>query len=187
MKEKFKAYLISRGYSEFTPSGQPSTVYDYARRIDYVCEWENMNWEMLKAQINRIVPEYDKGGAKEHLGNKSHKAVINALLRFQEFAQEIATIRKYVEKCGGSYDRHEASVGASVNGKDQHGIRMVFVEVTDDNAKVIIEDLHTICDHRTNTFTPENATFSIINKTLQIRPIDSLCGRIVIEVTAQKQ
>jgi len=43
---------------------------------------------------------------------------------------------------------------------------MVFVDVTDDNAKVIIEDLHTICDHRTNTFTPENATFSIINKTL---------------------
>ena len=187
MKEKFKAHLISRGYSEFTPSGQPSTVYDYARRIDYVCQWENMNWAMLTEQIGNVVPLYDKGGAKEHLGNKSHKAVINALLRFQEFAQEIATIRKYVEKCGGCYDRHEASVGASVRGKDQHGIRMVFVEVTDDNAMVIIENLHTICDHRTNTFTPENATFSIINKTLQIRPIDSLYGPNVIEVTAKKR
>lgn len=99
----------------------------------------------------------------------------------------IATIRDYVKNCGGCYERHEASVGVSVRGKDQHGIMMVYVEVTDDNAKVSIEDLYTICDHKTNIFTPENATFSIINKTLQIRPIDSLCGRIVIEVTAKKQ
>ena len=99
--------------------------------------------------------------------------------------EAIATIKDYVENCGGCYDRHEASVGASVRGKDKHGIRMVFVEIAGDNARVIIEDLHTICDHNTNTLTPENATFSIINKTFQIRPIDSLCGRIVIEVTAQ--
>jgi len=31
MLERFKTYLIKKGYSEFTPSGKPSTVYDYIR------------------------------------------------------------------------------------------------------------------------------------------------------------
>ena len=111
---------------------------------------------------------------------------MNNQISKEQRQKAIATIIEYVENCGGCYGRHEASVGTTVKGKDQHGIRMVFVEVTDDNAKVIIEGLHTICEHRTNTFTPENATFSIINKVLQIRPVDSLCDRIVIEITAQK-
>ena len=84
MKEKFKAYLISQGYSEITPSGKPSTVYDYVKRIDRVCEWEQLDWEMLKGKIDSIVPQYDCGGAKEQLGKISHSAVINALRRFQE-------------------------------------------------------------------------------------------------------
>lgn len=84
MREKFKSYLISQGYSETTPSGHPSTVYDYMKRIDRVCEWEQLEWSELKSCINQIVPQYDLGGTKEHLGNKSHRAVINALLRFQE-------------------------------------------------------------------------------------------------------
>lgn len=84
MKEKFKAYLISQGYSEITPSGKPSTVYDYMKRIDHVCAWENLDWPTLKSRIDVVVQQYDFGGEKEHLGNKSHRAVINALYRFQE-------------------------------------------------------------------------------------------------------
>lgn len=84
MKEKFKAYLISQGYSEITPSGKPSTVYDYMKRIDHVCAWENIDWATLKSRIDVVVQQYDSGGEKEILGNKSHRAVINALYRFQE-------------------------------------------------------------------------------------------------------
>ncbi len=84
MREKFKAYLIFRGYSETTKSGHKSTVYDYVKRIDRVCEWESMDWETLETHIDVIVPQYDRGGEKEQLGNKSHRAVINALLRLQE-------------------------------------------------------------------------------------------------------
>lgn len=87
MKEKFKAYLISRGYSEITPSGKPSTVYDYMKRIDHVCSWENIDWATLKSRIDVVVQQYDSGGEKEILGNKSHRAVINALYRFQECVQ----------------------------------------------------------------------------------------------------
>lgn len=84
MKDKFKAYLISQGYSEITPSGKPSTVYDYMKRIDHVCAWENIDWATLKSRIDVVVQQYDSGGEKEILGNKSHRAVINALYRFQE-------------------------------------------------------------------------------------------------------
>lgn len=88
MKKQFKQYLIERGYSQYTPSGKPSTVYDYIKRIDKVCEWENVCWCKLKSNIHCILPKYDIGGAYENLGNISHKAVINALRRFYEFAQQ---------------------------------------------------------------------------------------------------
>ncbi len=87
MKERFRNYLLTKGYSELTPSGNPSTVYDYIKRIDRVCEWESVNWEILGTRIEQVVLLYDQGGAKEELGNKSHRAVINALRRFNEFVR----------------------------------------------------------------------------------------------------
>ena len=88
MKERFKQYLVMHGYKEKTPSGKPSTAYDYVMRINKVCEWERTDWEGLSGMIGRVIPQYDKGGIKENLGNKSHRAVINALLRFEEFLNE---------------------------------------------------------------------------------------------------
>ena len=38
MIEGFENYLIKEGYSQYTPSGNPSTVYDYCRRVERVCE-----------------------------------------------------------------------------------------------------------------------------------------------------
>jgi hypothetical protein len=85
MKEQFVEYLVKQGYSVHTPSGHPSTVYDYAKRIDKVCEWENTTWFGLAKNISSIVDLYDVGGSKEDLGRKSHSAVINAIKRFSEF------------------------------------------------------------------------------------------------------
>lgn len=85
MKEQFKAYLTKQGYSLTTPAGNPSTVYDYAKRVDKVCEWENTTWTGLADNINNIVSLYDIGGTKEEYGLKSNRAVINALKRLQEF------------------------------------------------------------------------------------------------------
>lgn len=88
MKKGFQNYLIEQGYSLTTPSGNPSTVYDYQKRIDKVCEWEGCTWEILATNISKIVAEYDVGGSKETEGNKSHRAVINALKRFEIFVQQ---------------------------------------------------------------------------------------------------
>ena len=45
MLERFKKYLIEKEYSEFTPSGKPSKVYDYIKRV-----------EKITPQINSIKP-----------------------------------------------------------------------------------------------------------------------------------
>ena len=88
MKEQFRHFLINTGYKETTPSGHPSTVYDYMKRIEKVCEWENESWETLATNIDDIVRMYDVGGSKEERGKKSHSAVINALRRYKEFTKQ---------------------------------------------------------------------------------------------------
>jgi len=85
MKEAFKQYMINNGYTQYTPKGLPSTVYDYLKRINFVCAQENKTWLQLAEKIDLIVIKYDVGGTEEYLGNKSHRAVINALKRYQEF------------------------------------------------------------------------------------------------------
>ena len=85
MKEDFEAYLVARGYKQVTPSGKPSTVYDYCRRIDFIVQEERCTWQELAEKIDDILPCYDSGGSKEGLGRLSHSAVINALKRFSEF------------------------------------------------------------------------------------------------------
>ena len=86
MKKQFENYLIEKGYKITTPSGLPSTVYDYIKRIDYVCKMEGYSsWEQLADVIPEKIREYDVGGIKEELGRKSHNAVISALVQFKNF------------------------------------------------------------------------------------------------------
>ena len=82
----FEAYLINEGYATETPSGHPSTVYSYISAIENdVLDEEHISWDMLKSNIDSILPIYDVGGKKEHIGAKSNCTVINALRRFAEF------------------------------------------------------------------------------------------------------
>lgn len=82
----YEAFLIKAGYETETPSGAPSTVYSYSGAIArHVLEEEHITWDLLKDNIDDIVKKYDVGGAKEHIGMKSNKTVINALKRFKEF------------------------------------------------------------------------------------------------------
>ena len=85
MESQFKEFLIKEGYSEFTPSGNKSTVYDYLMRVKNIMEWENLTWNSLKENISKFVTIYDVGGAKEEIGKKSHNAYICALRAFQRF------------------------------------------------------------------------------------------------------
>ena len=86
MKEQFRQFLVNKGYKVVTPSGNPSTVYDYLKRIDKVCEWELIdNWTNLAKNITEIRLQYESSGEKSELGARSHNAVICALRQFEEF------------------------------------------------------------------------------------------------------
>lgn len=87
--ESFKRYLIQQGYSEYTPSGNPSTVYDYGKRIIKICEREGISINQLAENIGDYVEKYDNFGSEAEFGKRSHYAFINALKRFEEFRNEI--------------------------------------------------------------------------------------------------
>lgn len=86
--DDFQQWLKSHGYKEYTPSGNPSTVYDYRKRIESVCDEEGISLTELIKKIDTIVLEYGPNGKKEYVGKKSHSAVINALCRFQEYLDD---------------------------------------------------------------------------------------------------
>lgn len=74
MKEELKKHLIESGYKEWTLSGNPSTVYDYIKRIDNICEQESVLLEKLANDVQNYLEQYGIGGIKENLGKKSHNA-----------------------------------------------------------------------------------------------------------------
>lgn len=86
--DDFQQWLKSKGYTELTEKGNPSTVYDYAKRVENVCKNENISLEELIKNIDTIVTKYNLGGEKEEAGQASHAAVINALKRFKEFLED---------------------------------------------------------------------------------------------------
>lgn len=85
LRNEFKEFLIKQGYKLKTPSGNNSTVYDYQKRIDYVCEIENCNWEELATNITNAIHDYSPNGKKSKYGEKSHNAVFSALKQYHEF------------------------------------------------------------------------------------------------------
>ena len=85
IESAFEEYLVNAGYCEYTASGNPSTVFSYIHAIKKVLEEEGLSWHTLQNNIENIIPIYDIGGAKQHIGAKSNCTFINALKRFCEF------------------------------------------------------------------------------------------------------
>ena len=86
LREQFYQYLVKEGFSDRTSTGNPSTTYDYTKRIERVCKEESLSWKELLDNIDGIITQYDKGGIKEEFGKQSKSAVINALKQYQLFA-----------------------------------------------------------------------------------------------------
>lgn len=81
----FGKYLVEKGYKEYTPSGLESTVGQYIDAVEKVLEEERLSVEEFNRRINEICCLYDIGGAKESIGERGHRTVINALKRYREF------------------------------------------------------------------------------------------------------
>lgn len=86
VRDAYERYLLYfKKYKELTPCGSDSTVPQYMRAVESVLEEEHLTWSALESQLPHIISLYDKGGAKETLGNRSNRTWINALKRFADF------------------------------------------------------------------------------------------------------
>ncbi len=91
----YKNYMVRQGYKEYTPAGNPSTVYSYSNAVENVRQSENLSWNELVEQIENLVALYGPGGSKEEEGRKSKSTVINALRAFMNFVSQEPDVRFY--------------------------------------------------------------------------------------------
>ena len=85
MLNKFQAYLVSKGYKEFSANHNPSSAIDYRWRLEKICLREGMTEEQLAENITTVLKQYDKSGEKWCVGRRSHESYINALKQFRKF------------------------------------------------------------------------------------------------------
>ena len=64
MLNKFQAYLVQKGYKEFSANGNPSSAIDYRWRLEKICLREGINEQQLADNISNILKQYDKSGEK---------------------------------------------------------------------------------------------------------------------------
>lgn len=96
----------------------------------------------------------------------------------------ISSINKYIAKDEKNVNRHEANILVHANKKDYGPVtRMIYVTVIGDVGKVIIEDLYSICNICSNTFTTHDSAFSFVAGTLCIKTKDELFGEISINIS----
>lgn len=86
MEKDFESFMRINGYSKKSLNGDKSTIYSYITSVKSIMKDEGLDWDTLYKQISSIVPMYDIGGKKEDIGNKSNNTIINALRRFEDFA-----------------------------------------------------------------------------------------------------
>ena len=85
MLEKFQAYLVNKGYKEFSANSNPSTAIDYKWRISKICEREGITEQALANHINEYLQLYSPKGNKWIIGRRSHVSYWNALKQFRKF------------------------------------------------------------------------------------------------------
>lgn len=86
MEKDFESFMRINGYSKKSLNGDKSTIYSYITSVKSIMRDEGLDWNELYQQISSIVPMYDIGGKKEDIGSKSNHTIINALRRFENFA-----------------------------------------------------------------------------------------------------
>lgn len=84
-EKDFESFMLKNGYSAKTENDTKSTVYAYVNSVKSVMSDEGLDWTSLVKQISSIASVYDIGGAKEEIGDRGNRTVINALRRFADF------------------------------------------------------------------------------------------------------
>lgn len=71
LKTDFQNWLIKQGCRERTDKGRPSTVYEYCKRIDRLCDklygcYSTDKWEALAVNIGKTLISYYECSNKEY-------------------------------------------------------------------------------------------------------------------------
>lgn len=94
------------------------------------------------------------------------------------------SVKQYIALRQENCNRHQAYVLVHADGRDCcSGVRIVFANVSEGKVELIIEGFDTIYRDRSNKFTVENSTFSLISRTLQIKSKDTFGKPISVEIT----
>jgi len=88
MLKNYKNWLIEKGFSAFTASNKPSTVYDYLRSLKLVSTWENKTIEQLADVISEVAPMYCSTGIHCVKGRMISRSVRCSLVQFNKFIME---------------------------------------------------------------------------------------------------
>lgn len=85
MLNKFREYLIGKGFKEYSANSNPSTIEDYCWRISKIIEKEGISLEKLSADIAKYLELYGPKGEKWTTGRRSHHSYFQALRHFRKF------------------------------------------------------------------------------------------------------
>lgn len=88
MLKNYKNWLIEKGFSAFTASNKPSTVFDYLRGLKCVCAWEGKTIDELADSISEIAPMYCATGVHCIRGRMISRSVRCSLKQFNKFVSE---------------------------------------------------------------------------------------------------
>ena len=88
MLNNYKNWLIEKGFSAFTASGKPSSVYSYLIGLKRVAAWEHKTIEELADSISEIAPMYYKSGIYSVKGRMVSRSVRSSLAQFNKFVME---------------------------------------------------------------------------------------------------
>ena len=92
MQNTYTTWLQNQGYSLLTPSGRPSSIYDYLRGIKRVCREENIVLEEAAEHIDELSRLYRRGGQYESIGRKISGSVAASVAQFKKFVAEQARL-----------------------------------------------------------------------------------------------
>ncbi len=91
LKQRFSNWLKEKGCQEKTGKGRPSTVYEYIKRIDRLCDKLYNNHtseelEILAANIGSVLVSYCESCNKEYYINKHNLkkpySILTILVKF---------------------------------------------------------------------------------------------------------
>ena len=85
-KDNFIDWMKGKGYSGFTPDGQPSTIFQYCYYIERVMERAGIkSWSELTPHLRKIIVCFSGVAKREEMKywGKAYPTVINALETFE--------------------------------------------------------------------------------------------------------